>query len=54
MEGGGSEKQEEVIRFRSYNTRNGRNGLLKLALCGMDQANIDLGIMQETNITDVV
>ena len=43
-----------MIRFRSYKTRNGRNGLLKLALCGMDQANIDLKIMQETNITDVV
>ena len=40
------------IKFGTYNIRNGRNGGLEAALRGMDQANMDLGVMQETNITD--
>ena len=40
------------IKFGTYNIRNGRNGGLEAALRGMDQANMDLGVMQETNITN--
>ena len=40
------------IRFGPYNIRNGRNGGLDLALRGMSQANMDLGIFQETKLTD--
>ena len=38
------------IRFGSYDIRNGQNGCLKLALRGASQANLDLGVLQETNI----
>ena len=40
------------IRFGTYNIRNGRNGGLESALRGMSQANMDLGIFQETKCTD--
>ena len=40
------------IRFSTYNIRNGRKGGLEAALRGMSQANMDLGILQETKITD--
>ena len=40
------------IRFGTYNIRNGRNGGLESALRGMAQANMDLGIFQETKCTD--
>ena len=40
------------IRFGTYNIRNGRGGGLELALRGMAQANIDLGIFQETKFTE--
>ena len=40
------------IRFSTYNIRNGRNGGLELSLRGMSQANNDLGIFQETKLTD--
>ena len=40
------------IRFGTDNIRNGRNGGLESALLGMSQANIDLGIFQETKLTD--
>ena len=40
------------IRFVTYNIRNGRNGVLGSALRGMFQANMDLGIFQETKCTD--
>ena len=40
------------IRFGTYNIRNGRNGGLESALQGMSQANMDLGIFQETKCTD--
>ena len=42
------------IKFGTYNIRNGRNGGLESALRGMDQANLDMGIIQETKITDGV
>ena len=40
------------IRFGTYNIRNGRNGGLEAALRGMSQANMDVGIFQETKLTD--
>ena len=40
------------IRFSTYNIRNGRNGGLESAIWGMAQANMDLGIFQETKCTD--
>ena len=40
------------IKFGAYNIRNGRNGGLESALRGMAQANIDLGVFQETKCTD--
>ena len=39
------------IKFGTYNIRNGRNGGLEAALRGMEQENLDMGIMQETKIT---
>ena len=44
-----------LIRFGTYNIRNGRNGRnggLKLVLRGMSQANMDLGIFQKRKVTD--
>ena len=38
----------------TYNIRNARNGGLEAALRGMEQANLNMGILQETNITDRV
>ena len=40
------------IRFGSYNIRNGRKGGLEAALRGVSQANMDLGLLQETKLTD--
>ena len=40
------------IRFGTYNIRNGRNVGLEAALQGVSQANMDLGIFQETKLTD--
>ena len=48
----GSTKEEVPIKFGTYNIRNGRNGGLESALRGMAQANIDLGVFQETKCTD--
>ena len=42
------------IRFGTYNICNIRNGGLESALRGMYQANMDLGIFQETKITNGV
>ena len=39
------------IRFGTYNICNGRNGGLEAALREMSQANMDLGILQETKLT---
>ena len=41
-----------LIRFGTYNIRNVRNGGLEAALQGMSQANMDLGLLQETKLTD--
>ena len=41
------------IIFGTYNIRNGGKGGLESALRGMSQANMDLGILQETKITSV-
>ena len=40
------------IIFSTYNICNGRNSGLEAALTGMAQANMDLGILQETKLTD--
>ena len=40
------------ISFGTYNIRNGRNGGLESALWDMSQASMDLGIFQETKLTD--
>ena len=42
------------IRFGTYNIRNGQKGGLEAALRGMSQANMDLGILQETKLTDAI
>ena len=42
------------IKFGTFNIRNGRNGGLEAALREMAQANIDLGVFQETKCTDGV
>ena len=42
------------IRFGTYNIRNGQKGGLEAALWGVSQANMDLGILQETKLTDGV
>ena len=41
-----------LSRFGTYNIRNGRNRGLESALRGMSQDNMDLGIFQETKVTD--
>ena len=50
----GSMEEEVPIKFGTYNIRNGRNGVLEEELRRMDQANMDLGVMQETKCTDGV
>ena len=50
----GPTEEEVPIKFGTYNIRNGRNGGLEAALRGMAQANIDLGVLQETKCTDGV
>ena len=48
----GSPTRGEVpIRFGPYNIRNSHNGVLELALRGVSQANMDMGIFQETKVT---
>ena len=42
----------EPIRFGNYNILNGRNGGLESAVRVVSQANMDLGIFQETKVTD--
>ena len=42
------------IRFGTYNNCNGRTGGFESALRGISQANMDLGILQETKITNGV
>ena len=40
-----------MIRFGAFNTRNGQNGGLELALRGMEQGRVDCGVLQETKLT---
>ena len=40
------------IRFGTNNIRNGRNVGWEAALQGISQANMDLGILQETKLKD--
>ena len=42
------------IRFGAYNICNVCNGGLGSALRGVSQANMDLGIFQETNLTNII
>ena len=42
------------IRFGTYNIRNGHNIGLEASLRGLSQVNMDLGILQETKLTDVI
>ena len=43
-----------LVRFGTYKIRNSRKGGLEAALWGMSQANMDLGILQETKTTNGV
>ena len=43
-----------LIKFSTYNIRNGCNGGLELVLRGVSQANMDMGIFQETTVTDCI
>ena len=43
-----------MIRFGSYNIHNGRNEGLKSVLRVMEQANLDLGFLQETKVVYIV
>ena len=45
-------KEGVPIRFGTYNIKNGRKGGLESVLWGMSQANMNLGIFQETKCTD--
>ena len=49
---GSSTSGKVPIIFGTYNIRNGQNGGLEEALRGVSQANMDLGILQETKLTD--
>ena len=49
---GGSTKEEVPIIFSTSNLRKGRNVGMESSLWGISQANIDLGILQETKCTD--
>ena len=50
---GAEDTAVKAIRLVSYNIRNGRNGGLEAALRAMAQANVDLGVLQETKkVTD--
>ena len=49
---GKSTRGTATIRFGTYNIRNGHNRVLAFALRGMSHANMDLGIFQETKVTD--
>ena len=47
--GGG---EQALIRFGTYNIRNGWNGGLESSLRGMSQANVDVGVFQDTKLTE--
>ena len=45
-------ERESVVRFGTYNIRNGKNGRFESVLQGMYQRNIDLGVFQDIKVTD--
>ena len=49
---GNSTRGAVSIRFGTYNICNGRNRGLESSFRGMSQVNMDLGIIQETKVTD--
>ena len=51
---GDSTRGRVLIRFGTYNIHNKINGGSELLLMGMSQANMDLGIFQETKIANGV
>ena len=48
---GGRREAVRPIRFGTYNICNGWNGGIESALKGIPQANVDLGVFQETKVT---
>ena len=50
VKGQGVARPTRPIRFSTYNIRNGWNGGLEYALRGISQANMDLGVFQETKL----
>ena len=46
----GEEENAVDIRLGKYNIRNGNNRGLTLDLCALDQANMKLGVLFDTNI----
>ena len=54
IRGGGGYRRvgKTVIKFRTLNIWNRRNGGLESSLSGMDQANLDLGVFQETKVAN--
>ena len=50
VEGGGGGRAP--IRFGTYNIRNGWNGRLESAFRGMTQVNVNVGVFQETKLTE--
>ena len=51
---GSSTRGGVPIRFGTYSIRNGCNRGIELELRGESQANMDLGIFQDTKVTDVI
>ena len=55
--GGGRGNRQMVVRlvrFRTYNIWNGRNGGLESSLIGISQANMNLGVFQETKLKKLI
>ena len=49
---GASYEKRNLIRFGSYNIQNGHNSGLESALRGIYQANMNLGFLQKTKVTE--
>ena len=48
------QETDKMIRFDTFNIRNGKNAGLELALFGMAQGQVDCGVFQEAKIKKVV
>ena len=48
------QETDKMIRFDTFNIRNGQNSVLELALCGMAQGQVNCGVFQEAKIKKVV